>query len=89
MGTQIIPASKLRSRIMKIVRELEAAPERYIITRNGEAAAALISYEEYRSLLATMEVLSDPVLMRRIRQGKKDETEGRLYSFDEVFGEPL
>jgi len=89
MSTQIITASKLRSQILKLVKELDKAPDQYIITHNGEPAATLISYDEYRSLLATLDVITDPELVANIRESRKDKQSGRVYSFDEVFGEPL
>lgn len=89
MGTQIITASKLRTRILKLVKELAMTPEHYIVTHNGEPAAMLMSYDEYRSLLATLDVITDPELVESVRESRKDKRRGRLHSFDEVFGEPL
>jgi antitoxin YefM len=89
MGTQIITASKLRSQILKLVKELDKAPDQYIITHNGEPAATLMSYGEYRSLLATLDVITDPQLVKNIRESRDDKRHGRVHSFDEVFGEPL
>lgn len=89
MGTQIITASKLRSQILKLVKELDKAPDQYIITHNGEPAATLISYDEYRSLLATLDVVNDPELVKGIRESVNDKKHGRVHSFDDVFGESL
>jgi len=89
MGTQIITASKLRTQILKLIKELGKAPDQYIITHNGEPAATLISYDEYRSLLATLDVMTDPELVNSIRESRNDKKHGRVHSFDEVFGEPL
>lgn len=89
MGTQIIPASKLRSQILKLVKNLEKAPDQYIITHNGEPAATLMSYEEYRSLLATLDVINYPELAANIRESRNDKRRGRVHSFEDVFGEPL
>ena len=89
MGAQIITASKLRSQILKLVKELKKSPDQYIITQNGEPAATLISYDEYRSLLATLDVINDPELVKDIRESRVDKQRGRVHSFDEVFGEPL
>ena len=89
MATQIIPASKLRSQVLKLIKELSQAPDQYIITHNGAPAATLISYEEYRSLLATVDVVTDPELVRGIRESRKDKRLGKVHSFEDVFGEPL
>jgi antitoxin YefM len=89
MGTQIITVSKLRSQLLKLVKELDKSPDQYIITQNGEPAATLISYDEYRSLLATLDVITDPELVKSIRESRNDKRHRRVHSFDDVFGEPL
>ena len=89
MGTQIITASKLRSQILKLIKELDKAPDQYIITHNGEPAATLMSYDEYRSLIATLDVITNPQLVKDIRESREDNRRGRVHSFEDVFGEPL
>ena len=89
MGTLIITASKLRSQILKLIKELDKAPDQYIITHNGEPAATLMSYDEYCSLVATLDVISDPQLVKNIRESRDDKRRGRVHSFEDVFGEPV
>jgi len=89
MGTQIITTTNLKHKIIKLVKELDKAPDRYIITRNGKPAATLVSYEEYSSLIATIETLSDPDLVKSIREGKREKQRKMTHSFIDVFGEPL
>ena len=49
-----------------------------------KAAWVTISTDEYESLLATAETLSNPKAMEKIRQGEKDRLEGRLKDLDQV-----
>lgn len=61
-----------------------------MVTRNGRAAAVLLNADEYDRLKATIDVLSDPDLMRQIASSKRYFARGgRGLSFEEVFGEPL
>ena len=47
-------------------------------------------YLHFAGLKETLDVLSDPDLMRQIRQSEADIAAGRKgLSFEEVFGEPL
>ncbi len=89
MTTQIISASECRKRLPTLIGEVEKVHDHYVITRRGEPAAALISYEEFRSLIATLDVMADPALVKDIHGGLKCAEEESFYSFEEVFEEPL
>ena len=43
-----------------------------------KAAWVTISTDEYESLLATIQTLSNPKAMAKIRQGEKERLEGKL-----------
>jgi PHD/YefM family antitoxin component YafN of YafNO toxin-antitoxin module len=53
-----------------------------IITKNGKAAAVMISADE----LETLEVMADKKLLSSIMRAKEDIAKGRLYSHKDVFG---
>lgn len=89
MSTEVLTVSHLRNQLLHIIKDLERAPDRYVITRKGEPRAILLNYKEFESLLATLEILSDHEMIRGIEEGRKDVKKGRVYSFEEVFGEPL
>ncbi len=54
------------------------------ITDRNRPAVAVLDWDEYESLLETMELLSDPDAMKEIREGIKDAQEGRTISLKEV-----
>lgn len=60
----------VRSTLSLVVERVEATHNRLTITRNGRPAAALISPDDLDALEATLDVLSDPVTMRRLRDGE-------------------
>lgn len=49
-----------------------------------EAGWVTISTDEYESMKATIEILSSPEAMRKIRQGEKELAEGKGKSLEEV-----
>jgi antitoxin YefM len=87
---KILPISEVKARLPELVTGVEEREEEVIVTRNGKPAAMLVSYSEYESLKETLDVLSDPDLMRQIRQNERYFASGKKgLSFEQVFGEPL
>lgn len=89
MATEMLSVSELRSQLLKLIQRLKRVPERYIIMREGKPAAVLLSYEEFRNLMATLEVILDPEMVKGIEEGLRDKKAGRVKAFEDVFGEPL
>lgn len=87
---KILPISEVKARLPELVNGVAEREEEIVVTRNGKPAAMLVSYAEYERLKETLDVLSDPELMRQIRQSEADIAAGKKgLSFEEVFGEPL
>jgi prevent-host-death family protein len=87
---KILPISDVKARLPELVTGVEEREDQVIVTRNGKPAAMLVSYAEYESLKETLDVLSDPVLMRQIRQSLAEIAAGKKWlTFEEVFGEPF
>jgi prevent-host-death family protein len=85
-----LPISEVKARLPELVAGVEEREEEIVVTRNGRPAAVLLNVDEYERLKATLEVLSDPELMRQIRASQKFFARGaKGLSFEEVFGEPL
>ena len=87
---KILPISDVKARLPELVTGVEKREEKVIVTRNGKPAAMLVSYAEYERLKETLDVLSDPDLMRQIHSGLAEIASGKkALSFEDVFGEPL
>lgn len=87
---KILPISEVKARLPELVTGVAERDDEVIVTRNGKPAAMLVSYTEYESLKETLDVLSDPELMRQIRQSLAERASGKkALSFEEVFGEPF
>jgi prevent-host-death family protein len=87
---KILPISDVKARLPELVTGVEEREDQIVVTRNGKPAAMLVSYAAYESLKETLDVLSDPELMRQIRQSLAEMAAGKKgLTFEEVFGEPF
>jgi prevent-host-death family protein len=85
-----LPISEVKAHLPKLVRGVAESEEEVVVTRNGKPAAVLVSYDEYERLKETLDVLSDPDLMRQIRASQKFYASRKKgLSFEDVFGEAL
>lgn len=85
-----LPISEVKARLPELVTGVEDREEEVVVTRNGKPAAVLMNYAEYGRLKETLDVLTDPALMRQIRRSRKFYAKGAEgLSFEDVFGEPL
>ena len=79
---ETVPLSEVRSRMSSVIEQVETTHERVTITRNGRPAAVLISPADLESLEETLDVLSDPSTMRKLREGEAAVAAGDV--LDEV-----
>jgi antitoxin YefM len=88
--SKTMPISEVKTRLPELVTGVAERDEEIVVTRNGKPAAVLVNYDEYERLKDTLDVLSDPHLMKQIGQSKKFYAKGQQgQSFETVFGEPL
>ena len=64
----IEPLREVRDHFSDIVDRVEREHERVTVTRNGRAAAVIISPEDLAELEETLAVLSDPLALADIRE---------------------
>ncbi|MDQ6839873.1 MAG: type II toxin-antitoxin system Phd/YefM family antitoxin [Actinomycetota bacterium] len=69
---ETLPLSAVKARLSEIADEVDRTHQRVQITKNGRSYVVLISAEDLASLEATVELLSDPAAMRRVRRAQSD-----------------
>ncbi|MBY0275519.1 type II toxin-antitoxin system Phd/YefM family antitoxin [Candidatus Binatia bacterium] len=79
-----VPLSEAKAHLSRLVDEVEGRDEEVVITRNGRAAAVLVSPSDLESLKETAAVRSDTALVAEIRRGLSALKRGRakLYTLD-------
>mgnify|MGYP001572716242 CR=1 FL=1 len=85
-----LPISEVKTHLPELVSLLQEREQQILVTRKGRPAAVLLSYEEYEQLRETLDVLSDPSMMRQIHRSLSYFAKGgKGQPFETVFGEPL
>ena len=85
-----LPISEVKARLPELVTGVAEREDEIVVTRNGKPAAVLMSYAEFERLKETLDVLSDPALMRQVQESRAFYASGKSgLSFEDVFGEPL
>ena len=72
MSTETISLTDLRPRISELVERAHREFERFVITRHGRAEAVLLAADELEGLLETIEILSDPGLVKRLIEAEEE-----------------
>lgn len=72
-----LPLADVKNRLSEVVDRLEREHGRVIITKHGRPAAVVLSIEDLEGLEATLEILSDQTLMRRIRMARSQVVAGK------------
>ncbi len=82
--TQTLPITKAREDLANLVNNANKKLDEYIITVNGTPAAVLMSAAEFESWKETLEIMSDPGLMKAIREGEEDVKNGNFVTLEEL-----
>ncbi len=82
--------SEVKARLPELVAGVQEREEEIVVTKNGRPAAILINVDEYTRLKETLDVLSDPILMKQVGRSQAFYKAGKKgLSFEDVFGEPF
>ena len=73
---ETLPLSHVKAHLSEIADRVEGQHDRVVVTRKGRPAAVLVSPEDLESLEETLAVLSDPQLMRQIRESEAELERG-------------
>jgi len=71
-----LPLADVKNRLSEVVERIEREHGRVVITKHGRPAAVVLNVEDLESLEATLELLSDPRAMRRIRKAQAEIAAG-------------
>jgi len=86
MEAKIVSVTQLKPKLLKVVSRAQKLGQEYVITKNGHPAAVIMGFEEWESWRETLEILSDPKAMRRIRKSLAYfNHDGRGKGLEEVF----
>ena len=80
-----VPITQAKAKLLDIVRQLGDTNDTIAITKNGIPEAVMLSMRKFEGFLETIDILSDPELMRQLRGSAEDVKGGKLIDLDEAF----
>lgn len=80
-----VTATEARKELFTLLKRSVRAHQQFRIAYKG-GDVVLLSQEDYESLLETLELLSTPGFLKRIRQARREIARGETYSLEEVLG---
>jgi antitoxin YefM len=84
MSDVTLPLSEIKKRLSEIVDGVEERHDRVVLTRNGRPAAVIMSPDELESLEETLDILSNPEVMREIREAEAAVDAGEVVRAEEL-----
>lgn len=72
-----MPLADVKNRLSEVVDRLEREHGRVVITKHGPPAAVVMSVEDLESLEESLDILSDPKLVRRVRRAQTETETGK------------
>jgi len=79
-----ITTTEAKKRLLELIRDTDTSFERYLITRNGEPKAILMSVDDYEGWIETLELMNDPEAIGQIRKARKELDAGKGVSFESI-----
>lgn len=79
-----LPITKAREKLASLVEGASKRLDEYVITVNGSPAAVLMSAAQYESWKETDEIMSDPLLMKAIKEAEEEVKKGNVVSLEEL-----
>ena len=73
-----MPLSEVKARLSEIAEEVATTHERVQVTRNGRDYVVLVAAEDLEAMETTLELLSDPEAIQRVRRSEREIAAGQV-----------
>ncbi len=77
MSEKTLSVAEARRNLLKLIHNSTESFDRYILTKNGKPEVVLLNYEDYQSLMETLDVLGNPSLVNELERRKRELEEGK------------
>ena len=81
---ETLPLAEIKAHLSQIVDRIEHEHDRVVLTRNGRAAAVIMSPDDLEVLEDTLELLSDPKALKEIDRARQDVARGKVVTAEEL-----
>lgn len=89
MATLTLPTTEARTRFLFMVKDVDKAFTRYVITHRGRPHAVMMAVDEFEGWLETLEIAHSDSWTRALSRARREERAGRTLSCEAVMGPAL
>jgi antitoxin YefM len=83
---ETLSLSEAKMKLSELVEKVHTTDQQILITKNGRPAAVLVSPDDYEGWKETIEIKSDPDLVKEIKTGLSAlRNKTKLYPLEELF----
>lgn len=69
---QLVTISKAKEQLLELARRGQELGESFVILKDGVPVSALLPFEEYESLLETLDILeSEPDILKKLQEAER------------------
>lgn len=79
-----ITLKQLRPELPAVIGRIGERLDRYIVTRRGKPVCVMMSVEDYEAIVETLDILTDPKLVARIRKSEREIKAGKGVSWEKL-----
>lgn len=84
MSNKTITITQARHDIFDIAEKVQKPNNFYTLSVEGEPKVVMMSYDEFDSMMETIEILSDPDIMADIKQAQEEYKKGDYITWEEM-----
>ncbi len=75
---QLLTISKAKQQLLDLARRNKDLGESFIILKDGEPVSALLPFDEYESLLETLDILeTEPDILKKLKKTESEMKSGQ------------
>lgn len=79
-----ITLKELRPKLPETINRIDSRLERYVVSRHGNPVAVLLAFDDFESLIETLNEVEDRENLKKIRKGLQEVKRGQTVSWKSV-----
>ncbi len=84
MPNKILTITQARHDLFKIAEQVQKPNNFYTLSVEGKPKVVMMSFDEFDSMIETMEILSDPKIMADIKKAEEEYEKGEYLTWEEM-----
>ena len=84
---KILPITTMKKNLLDIIKDMADEDSTVTVTKNGVPVGIMMTPDRYEGLLETIEILSDPKILKALTVSGKDFRSGRVFTHKDIWAD--